>query len=183
MGKIMFGLFKSKEDKEVESIVSGIRQNRNEVVFNGNVIEEFANKVIKKYKLTSSVIEEIKIAGILSDFSDSGYVVIAISDTEAMYIKYSSRNSETRVEMGSSTLNFLKDMKDGLAKFSLMAEKGRGMKYSDLGIINLVGAITVLGYEVGLPESEDGNFFPFYYNNHKFYIVNDNDTSWIVFEE
>ena len=175
----MFGLFKSKEDKEVESIVSEIRQHRNEIIFDGNVVLEFSNKVMKKYKLVGSVIQKIKIAGVLSDFSDSGYVVIAISDREAMYINYDKKNNVTKIEIGSSSFNLLNGIKEGLSEFSLKAEKGHGMNYSDLGIINLIGAITVLGYEVGLPETEDENNFPFYYNNHKFYIL-DYDNKYSV---
>lgn len=179
----MFGFFKSKEEKEIVNIVSEIRKHRNILSFDGNIVEDFSKKVIKTYKSTFSIIEEIKVSGLLSDFNNSGFVVIAISKTEFMYINYDSSKHITKVQMGSSSLSMLQNMSEGLSKFSKIREKGHGMKYSDSHIINIIGAITVLGYEVGIPETEDGNYLPFKYNNHKFYIVENNNVIWIVFEE
>ncbi len=179
----MFGFFKSKEEKEIINIVSEIRQHRNILSFDGNIVEDFSKKVIKTYKSTFSIIEEIKVSGLLSDFNNSGFVVIAISKTEFMGIKYNPIEHVTKVQMGSSSLSMLENMLEGLSKFSKIGEKGHGMKYSNFHIINIIGAITVLGYEVGIPETEDGNYLPFKYNNYKFFIVNDNNDIWIVFEE
>ena len=179
----MFGLFKSKSDKEVESIVSEIRKNREQLIFEGNIVEDLANKVIKRYKLTYSIIEQINITGLLSEFEDSGYVVIAITEREAMYIKYDKTSRKTTVEMGSSTINMLSDITNVLVEYKQKGEQGHGVKYRDFGIINLVGAITALGYEVGIPEREDGNYLPFYFKGSKFYILDYDNASWIAFEE
>lgn len=179
----MFGLFKSKEDREIDNLVSMLRETKEEIFFDGNIVIDLSGKILKRYKLTMSIIENIHESGILTPNTDSGYVVLAIGKREALHIHYNSSQGATKIALGSSTERMLERIKDALKTCSEEAIAGHGVTWHDLHFTNLVGAVTVLGYEVGVSEYEYEVRLPFYYKGHKFYIAEYDNKSWIVFEE
>lgn len=178
----MFGLFKSKEDKEAERIVSVLRENREAMFIEGNVVHELGSMIVNRYKLTASTIRAINIGGILDpSVKDSGAVVIAVSKRETIYIQYDEENRHTRVSMGSSTMDMLKNMKSGLDRHAKKAIEGHGLSYEDISIGAIIGTITALGCEVGRPQTKDENDYPFNYKNHTFSIIEYDNKIWVTY--
>ena len=162
----MFGLFKSKDDKRSEFIVSSLRENREPIFLDGNVVYELSLMILNRYKFIASTIRSINTGGLLNVRKDSGFVVIAVSKRETLYIQYHEEKRQTIISMGSSTQNMLDDLKNSLDKYIKNGVIGYGGQHMDTNIGVLIGAITALGYEVGVAETNDENDFPFYYKKH-----------------
>ncbi len=180
----MFGFFKSKEDKAVEKLTETLRSTKEAMYFDGNIVFDLATNINNKYKLTISTIEQISSPGLLTpDIEDSGYVVIAISKNEAIYVNYQRESRRTRVQIGRESQAVLDQIQKNIETVSLKGEKENGTVYKSLDWLNIVGIITTLGYQVGMPEEDEELFFPFNYKGNKFYIINDDEGVWVVFEE
>ncbi len=177
----MFGLFKSKEDKEAERIVSVLKENKEPMFIDGNVVYELSLMIRNRYKLTASTIRAINTGGLLQARKDSGFVVIAVSKRETLYIQYDEEEYHTRVSIGSSTQKMLDELKNKLKEYIKKDVIGYGGRHIDTNIGVLIGAITALGYEVGIAETEDENNFPFYYKKHKFLLTAADDDSWVTY--
>ncbi len=180
----MFGFFKSKEDKEIDRNTKTLRTTREPIFYDGNAVVDLATDIMNRYKLTVSTIEGVGYPGLLTpDIEDSGYIVIAINKREAIYVNYQQDYKDTVVKMVSSAQSLLDNIKKGLAHYSNEAQKGHGMVYKKLHWINIVGAVTCLGHEVGIQEADEGLYLPSNYKDNKFYIVDYDDKVWIVFDE
>ena len=180
----MFGLFKSKEDKEVDKLTKTLRSTKEAIYFDGNIVFDLATKINNRYNLTVSTIDHVSNPGLLtSDIEDSGYIVIAISKSEAIYVDYQKGLRRTRVLIGKTAQHVLDKIQKGIENSALEAEKEQGTVYKNTDWINIVGAVTTLGYQVGMPEADEELYFPFNYKDNKFYIIGDDEGVWVVFDE
>jgi len=179
----MFGLFKSKEDKEIDDLVAILRKTKAEMFLDGNIVIDLSGKILKRYKLTMSIIEEIRESGVLTlNIKDAGYVVLAIGKREAVHVHYNRDRRATKVGLGSSSESMLNVIMEELEQSTKEDRKGNGIFFRDLGLSNLAGALTVLGLEVGMPDPEYETIrLPFYYKGNKSYIADLDDQSWIIF--
>ena len=176
----MFGFFKSKEDKEVEELVSTLEKMPSNERLNhqGNLVHELASKFQNRYKKTASIVEPIYISGLLTPLSDSGYVIVAIDRNRAIHIHYDDFN--TKVELREYEQENLDFLKQWLIDFSKNPISRQGIS-SQSSIFTTIAQITLLGSEVGIPLDEDEqNYYPFSFNKIKYVILRDDNLVWIA---
>ncbi len=181
-GVSMFGLFKSKEAKQAEQIVAELRKVISRY-YDGNVVNELGSIIHNRYKLTISTFEEVRSGGLLPGLEGSGGIAVAISKDEILFFTYEPSKQKTKVQLAIYPENMLDDVEKNLIEDGKVAKHREGSIYkNDSDVISFVGALTILGCEVGISR-EDGNFFPFKYDNNNFLIAKYNGHTYIVYEE
>jgi hypothetical protein len=172
----------SKEDKKAEEVVAELRQVISRY-YDGNIVYELAKILGNRYKLTVSTYETIMTQGILPGTDGSGGVAVAISKNEILFLTYDPHRQETKMQLGIYPNNMLIDIEKNLIRDNEIAKYKEGAIYKNYSDIQIfIGAITLLGYEVGIGRDE-GNLFPFKYKNNNFVIVAYMGDIWIVYEE
>ncbi len=178
----MFGLFKSKKDKEAEQLVKELR----EVIhkqYSGNVVYELGSILQNRYKLTVSTYETIRTAGILPGLDGSGSIAVAISKNEILFIEFNPDIQKTEVQLAIFPEDMLVDIKENLITDNKKAKHREGTGYTNKSDITIfIGALTLLGHEVGIGR-EARNSFPFKYKDSNFILLRHEEKLWIAYEE
>ena len=176
----MFGLFKSKKDKKAEQLVKEIREEIS-MYYDGNVVYELGSIILNRYKLTVSTFETVRTAGLLPGLNGSGSIAAAISKSEILFITFEPDTQSTKIQLAKYPKNMLEDVKKNLVIDNDIAKDKEGAIYpNDGGIFSFIGAVTLLGYEVGIGKEED-NSYPFNYKNNKFLIEEYDGRIWIMY--
>ncbi len=177
----MFGLFKSKKDKKAEQLVKELR----EVIhkqYSGNVVYELGSILQSRYKLTISTYETIRTAGLLPGLNGSGSIAVAISKNEILFIAFRPDIQKTEVQLAIFPEEMLEMIKKNLISDNKIAKHREGTGYTDKSDITIfIGALTLLGHEVGIPR-EDRNSFPLKYKNNNFILLRHEEKLWIAYE-
>ena len=178
----MFGLFKSKEDKKAEQLVKELREVINNQ-YNGNIVYELGSILQNRYKLTISTYETIRTAGILPGLDGSGSIAVAISKNEILFISFEPDTQRTEVQLAIYPEEMLEMIKKNLIRDNKIAKHREGTGYTNKSDITIfIGALTLLGHEVGIPRG-DRNSFPFKYNNNHFILLRHEEKLWIAYED
>ncbi len=174
----MFGFFKSKQDKEIDKMTKTLMDKQEPLYYAGNVVEDIATNIVNRYKLTASTIIGISYPGLLTaDIENSGYVVVAISKDEFITVNYQENDNNTAVMFGANPSKLLNELQKDLQKLSQNDDKEE-LIYRDYPFINIVGAVTGLGYEVGIMHKEGNTIYlPFNYKDKKITIVYSDEVS------
>jgi len=176
----MFGLFKSKKDKKAEQLVKEIRKEIS-MYYDGNVVYELGSILLNRYKLMVSTFETVRTAGLLPGLDGSGGIAAAISKYEILFITFEPDTQRTKIQLAVFPENMLVDIEKNLIRDAEIAKNREGTIYPrDGGIWSFVGAVTLLGCEVGIA-GKDNNSYPFNYKGNDFIIEEYDGRIWLAY--